>query len=189
MTRSRISPDPCAAVLPALAALGAVASIAAVGWIAEYNTAGNKPEAKRRAVIAIQELETCCVGLAEIFRRFQRHPNLFSADKRSQSAPMKFGVKGGRAANTAGALYDRLVNDTAAMLVLAAENASAVMIAVEDGEIDAPDALFNGFSECQDELNCLLQDRASLKACIDKGVEVADRLTALTRELKSHYLQ
>ena len=188
MSQSRIAPDPCAAVLPALAALGAIASIAAVGWVAEDNPAGPRPEAKRRAVVAVQELETCSLGLAEIFRRFQRHPNLFSGDGRSQTTPMKFGVQGGRTTGAAGAIYDRLINDIAAMLVLASENSVAVMTAVENGEIEAPDAMFIAFGECQDELNQLLQARASVKDSVDKGVELADRLTALIRELKAHYV-
>lgn len=187
-TKTRIAPDPCAAVLPALSALGAIASIAAVGWVAEDNTSGTRSETRRRAIVAVQELETCCVGLAEIFRRFQRNPEIFSDDGRSSTTPMKFGVQGGRAAHSTGALYDRLINDIAAMFVLASENACAVMTAVEDGEIAAPDALFFAFGECQDELNNLLQDRASAKDCIDKGVEVSDRLAALIRELKKHHV-
>ena len=187
-SQSRIAPDPCAAVLPALAALGAIASIAAVSWVAEDNPSGGRLDAKRRAIIAVQELETCCLGLGEIFRRFQRHPDLFSDEGRSSTAPMKFGAQGGRAASSTSALYDRLINDIAAMLVLASENACTVMAAVEGGELEAPDALFFAFGECQDELNRLLLDRASLKDCINKGVEVADRLTALIRELKKHHV-
>lgn len=184
--KSRIAPDLCAAVLPALSALGAVASIAAVGWVAEDNPTGERPDGKRRAGIAVQELETCCLGLGEIFRRFQRHQDIFSKDGRSSAAPMKFGAYGGRAATETSALYDRLVNDIAAMLVLASENACTVMSAVEEGELEAPDALFIAFGECQDELNRLLQARANLQECISKGVEIADRLTALIRELKKH---
>ncbi|MCH9765200.1 MAG: hypothetical protein K0U34_04305 [Alphaproteobacteria bacterium] len=183
--QSRIAPDVSTAVLPALAALGAVASIAAVNWIAEDATA-KKPEAKRRATVAVQELETCCSGLAEIFRRFDRHPDLFAAEGRTKGTPLKFGVQGGRVAATASATYNLLINDVAAMLVLASQNACAVMAAVEDGEIDAPDAVFIAFGECQDELNHVLQVRASLRDCIDKGIEIADRLTALIRELKKY---
>jgi len=187
-SKSRIAPDPCAAVLPALAALGAIASIAAVSWVAEDNPSEKRREAKRRAVVSVQELETCCLGLGEIFRRFQRHPDLFSDDVHSSTSPMKFGAQGGRAASATSALYDRLINDIAAMFVLASENACAVMAAVEGGELEAPDALFFAFGECQDELNRLLQDRSGLKHCIDKGVEIADRLTALVRELKKHHI-
>lgn len=186
-SQSRIAPDPYAALLPALSALGAVASIAAVGWVAEDNPSGQRPETKRRAAIAVQELETCCLGLGEIFRRFQRHPEIFADDGRISTTPMKFGVQGGRVARSTSALFDRLINDIAAMLVLASENACAVMAGVEDGAIEAPDALFFAFGECQDELNCLLQDRASIRACISKGVEISDRLTALIRELKKQH--
>ncbi len=145
--QSRIAPDPCAAVLPALAALGAVASIAAVGWVAEDRSASRRADAKRRATVAVQELETCCLGLAEIFRRFQRHPNMFSDDGRHWATAMKFGAQGGRADEATSVLYDRMINDIAAMLVLASENACAVMAGVEEGELEVPDALLFALGE------------------------------------------
>lgn len=188
MPESRIAPDPFAVVLPALAALGAIASIAAAGWVAEDSPSGRNSETTRRAQIAAKELETSCVGMGEIFRRLQRQPELFSGDGRYLTSRMKFGVQGGRTAQSTAALYDRLINDIAAMLVLAAQNANAVMRAVEDGEFNAPDALFNAFGECQDDLNVLLQERATLTTCIDKGIELAGRLTALVRELRSHHV-
>jgi hypothetical protein len=72
------------------------------------------------------------------------------------------------------------------MLVLASQNAFDVMSAVEDGEIDAPEELFFGFGEQQERLNKLIQSRATLKASVDTGAEVALRLTELVRELKKH---
>jgi hypothetical protein len=72
------------------------------------------------------------------------------------------------------------------MLVLASQNAFDVMSAVEDGEIDAPEEVFFGFGEQQERLNKLIQMRATLKASVDTGAEVALRLTELVRELKKH---
>ena len=83
---SRIAPDPFTAVLPALAALGAIASIAAINWTAEERTP-DRSKAKRKAGTAIRELETCCLGLSEIFRRFQRHPKLFAGEGAGGTSP------------------------------------------------------------------------------------------------------
>ena len=68
-----MAPDPFTAVLPALAALGAIASIATINWSAQDKTP-DRAKAKRKAGTALRDLETCCMGLAEIFRRFQRNP-------------------------------------------------------------------------------------------------------------------
>src|SRR5215472_15368872 len=76
---SRIAPDPFAAVLPAISALGAIASIATINWAATERTA-DRTRPRRKAVTALRELETCCLHLAEIFRRFQRNPKLFTGE-------------------------------------------------------------------------------------------------------------
>ena len=52
--------------------------------------------------------------------------------------------------------------------------------------MDAPETIFFGFGECQDQLNKLIQNRATLKVSVDTGVEVAERLTSLVRELKKY---
>ena len=70
------------------------------------------------------------------------------------------------------------------MLVLSSQNAFDVMAAVEDGEIDAPESLFFSFGECQERLNRILQDRVSLKDAVEQGLEIAEQLIALVRELK-----
>lgn len=189
MSDSRIAPEPCAIILPAIAALGAIASMAAVGWIGEDRQANAGPDHKRRTEVAVQELETCCLGLAEILRRLQRTPELLLRESGGKSAPLKFGVKPTRATSAVAQLYDRLINDVAAMLVLASQNTSTVMNAVEDGGIDAPEALFIAFGECQDELNNLLKPPTSLAVAVGKCIELADRLTALVRELKMHYIR
>lgn len=185
---SRIAPDPFAAVLPALAALGAISSVAAINWVAQDRTS-ERARPKRKAATALRDLETCCLGLTEIFRRFQRHPKLFAGEGAQGSSPLKFGVHGPRVDADGARLYMALINDVASMLVLASQNAFDVMCVVEDGEIDAPEQVYFGFGECQDRLNKLIQTRATLKASVDAGVEIAERLTLLVRELKKHRVE
>jgi hypothetical protein len=181
----RISPDPFAAVLPGLAALGAIASIAAINWVGQERTP-DRAKARRKAGAALRDLETCCLGLAEIFRRFQRNPRLFVGEGGQGSSPMKFGVHGPRASLDDCRLYQQLVNDVASMLVLASQNAFDVMCAVEDGEIAAPEDIFYGFGAEQERLNKLIQERATLKVTVDTCAAVAETLTGLVRALKSH---
>lgn len=180
---SRIAPDPFAAVLPALAALGAIASIAAINWVAQEKTP-ERAKPKRKAGMALRDLESCCLGLQEVFKRFQRNPRLFAGEGGPAASPMKFGVHGPRIDQNAARLYQQLMNDTASMLVLASQNAFDVMCAVEDGEIVAPEELYFGFGEAQERLNKLIQSRATLKASVETGLELAMRLTHLVGELK-----
>lgn len=182
---SRIAPDPFAAVLPAIAALGTISSIATINWAARERTA-DRMRPKRKAVTALRELETCCLHLSEIFRRFQRNPKLFAGEGAQGSSPLKFGVHGPRVSSDAAKLYQQAINDVASMLVLASQSAFEVMCAVEDGTVEAPEEIFFGFGECQDRLNKLIQTRATLKASVDTGVEVAERLASLVRELKKY---
>ncbi|MDX2308018.1 MAG: hypothetical protein NW216_07265 [Hyphomicrobium sp.] len=183
-TGGRIAPDPFTAVLPALAALGAIASIAAINWTQEERTP-DRSKSRRKAQTALRELETCCLGLSEIFRRFQRNPRLFAGEGSPGGAPMKFGVHGVRTAADGSRLFHQTMNDVASMLVLASQNAFDVMCAVEDGEIDAPEALYFRFADCQETLNKLIQNRASLKTAVETGTTIAETLTALVRELKT----
>lgn len=185
---SRIAPDPFAAVLPAIAALGAITSIATINWAAQER-AGDRVRSRRKAASALRDLETCCLGLTQIFRRFQRQPKLFAGEGGQGSSPLKFGVHGPRVSTEGARLYQQLMNDVASMLVLAAQNAFDIMCAVEDGEINPPEEVFFGFGECQDRLNKLIQNRATLKASVDTGAEVAERLTALVRQLKKYRLE
>ena len=182
---TRMPPDPFAAVLPALAALGAISSIAAINWSGQEKTAA-RTRTKRKTASSLRDLETCCLGLAEIFRRFQRHPKVFAGEGAQASVPLKFGVHGKRIRADAQRLYLQLMNDIASMLVLAAQNAFDVMTAIEDGDIDAPEEIFFGFGEQQDRLNTLIQTRATLRIAVDTGAEIADRLTALVRELRKY---
>jgi hypothetical protein len=182
---TRMPPDPFAAVLPALAALGAITSIAAINWSGQGKASG-RTRTKRKTGAALRDLETCCLGLAEIFRRFQRHPRVFAGEGGQAAAPLKFGVHGQRIRADAQRLYLQLMNDIASMLVLAAQNAFDVMTAIEDGDIDAPEEVFFGFGEQQERLNTIIQSRVTLRAAVDTGAEIADRLIALVRELKKH---
>jgi hypothetical protein len=184
-TDSRIAPDPFSAVLPAIAALGTISSIATINWAARERAA-DRMRPKRKAVTALRELETCCLHLTEIFRRFQRNPKLFAGEGAQGSTPLKFGVHGPRVSPDAAKVYQQTINDVASMLVLSSQSAFDAMCAIEDGTVDAPEEIFFGFGECQDRLNKLIQNRATLKASVDTGAEVAERLASLVRELKKY---
>ncbi|MCH9808187.1 MAG: hypothetical protein K0U74_10670 [Alphaproteobacteria bacterium] len=188
MEATRSAPDPFAAVLPALSALGAISSIASINWSAEERTP-DRPKARRKASSAIRDLETCCIGLIEIFKRFQRHPKMFCGDGAGTNVPLKFGVHGTRVSGASAKLYQQIINDVASMLVLASQNAFDVMSAVEDGEINAPEELYFGFGECQDALNDLFQSRATLKESVRRGHFIAERLSKLVAELKKYRVE
>lgn len=185
---TRIAPDPLAVVLPAISALGAIASIAAINWVAQEKTA-DRSRARRKAGIALRDLESCCMGLQEIFKRLHRNPRLFAGEGPGAAAPLKFGVCGQRIDQTVARAYHQLMNDIASMLVLASQNAFDVMSAVEDGEIQAPEELFYGFGEQQERLNKLIQGRATLKAMVEAGVDVSVQLTTLVRQLKTFKIE
>jgi hypothetical protein len=184
---ARFAPDPFAAVLPAIAALGAISSIAAIHWVAQEKSA-SRGKVKRKAGMALRDLESCCLGLTEIFRRFHKNPRIFAGEG-ATSSPMKFGVHGPRIDEDGARLYRALINDTASMLVLASQNAFDVMAAIEDGEIAAPEELYFGFGEVQERLNKLIQNRATIRACVETGLDSAERLTILVRELKRHKVE
>ena len=81
------------------------------------------------------------------------------------------------------------MNDIASMLVLSSQNSFDVMCAIEDGEISVPEQLFFSFGEQQDRLNKLIQNRATLKLSVETGLDVADKLSGLVRELKKYKLE
>lgn len=182
---TRNATDPYSAVLPAIAALGAIASIAGINWAAQDKTP-ERTRSKRKAGTALRDLETCCLGLKEIFRRFQKYPDLLCGEGVSPNSPLKFGVYSARLAPDQARMFQQIINDVASMLVLASQNAFDVMSAVEDGEIEAPEELYFGFGECQSKLNELLQSRANLKTIVNVGLEVSERLTALVRDMKTY---
>jgi len=185
---TRIAPDPLAAVLPAISALAAIASIAAINWVGQERTP-DRARSRRKAGVALRDLESCCMGLQEIFRRLQRSPKLFAGDGPAAASPLKFGVCGPRIDPALARSYHQLMNDIASMLVLASQNAFDVMSAIEDGEILAPEQLFFGFGEQQDALNKLVQNRATLRVIVETGGEVSERLTALVRELRTYKVE
>ena len=185
---SRIAPDPLSAVLPALSALGAIASIAAINWVGQEKTA-ERSRARRKAGVALRDLESCCMGLQEIFKRLHRNPKLFAGEGAASASPLKFGVHGPRIDQATARTYHQLMNDIASMLVLASQNSFDVMCAIEDGEIVSPEQLFFGFGEQQDRLNKLVQSRATLKLSVETGLQVADQLAGLVRELKKYKIE
>jgi hypothetical protein len=180
---SRIAPDPLCVILPALSALGAIASIAAVHWVGEEG-APDRSRARRKAGLVLRDLESCCLGLQEIFRRLNRNPRLFAGEGAAAASPLKFGVHGPRIDPGLARIFHQLMNDVASMLVLASQNTFDVMCAVEDGDIAAPEEIYFGFAEQQDRLNKLIQERATLKALIETGLEVANALLGLVVEFK-----
>lgn len=182
---SRIAPDPLSVVLPALSALGAISSIAAVNWVGQERT-GDRARARRKVGLVLRDLESCCIGLQEVFKRLNRNPRLFAGEGAAAASPLKFGVHGPRIDPALARAYHQLMNDVASMLVLASQNAFDVMCAVEDGEIVAPEQLFFGFGEQQDRLNKLIQERATLKTLVQSGLEIANALHALVAEFKKH---
>lgn len=184
----RIAPDPFALVLPALSALGAIASIAAIGWVGQERTV-DRSRGRRKAHMALRDLESCAMGLGDIFRRMQRHPRLFGGEGVNGASPMKFGVHRGRVEADLARLYQQLASDVASKLVLACHNSFETMSAIEDGEIEVPESIFYGFGEQQERLNQMIQHRATLKISVAGGAEIADRLTDLVRELKKHRVE
>jgi hypothetical protein len=181
----RAAPEPLAVILPAIAALGSVASIAAVAWLAEERTAG-RPRVKRRLDVILKDLETSCLGTAEILRRVIRHSPMFGLQGTNSSALMKFGLLGTRVDAQQGQTYIHLMNDVATMLVLAAQASFDATNAIEDGDIEPPEALFYKFGEAQEKLNALLATRTSTKATVEAALAIAENLSTLVRELKTH---
>lgn len=182
---SRIAPDPLSVVLPALSALAAIASIAAVHWVGQERT----PEGargRRKVGLVLRDLESCCLGLQEVFKRLNRNPRLFAGEGAAAASPLKFGVHGPRIDASLARIYHQLMNDVASMLVLASQNAYDIMCAVEDGEIAAPETIYFGFGEQQDRLNKLIQERASLKTLVESGLEIANALQALVAEFRKY---
>lgn len=182
---TRIAPDPLAAVLPALAALGTIASIAAVHWVARDATPARQ-RGRRKPAAALRDLEANCLGLRDIFRRLGRLVYAQDGEGVSASLPLKFGVHGREVTLVQFAAHQQLVNDVASALVLASQNSFDVMGAIEDGAIDPPETVFFGFGEQQERLNKLLTERAGLRPTIEAGFEVAIALAALVVELKNY---
>jgi hypothetical protein len=181
---SRIVADPLAPVLVVLAALGSIASIAAVHWVAQDKTP-TRSKTRRKAAVALRDLESCCLGLHEICRRLQRHVVLHGGGS-GAAARMKFGNNAGRISPEAARHNQQLVNDIASMLVLASQNAYDTMAAIEDGEVLAPETVYFGFGEQQEQLNRLLQERPAPTAAVSAAIQIARKLADLVAELKRY---
>ncbi len=175
--RGRTAPESVALVLPALSALGAIASIAAVAYLATDRD-GERPRVKRRVDTILKDLETCCLGVAEILRRLKRGAKSLGVDGTSGGAPLQFGRNAVRVDAAGGPLYHQLVNDMATMLVLATQSSIDAMSAIEDGEIDAPDDMLEQFATAQADLNALLVGRAGIRPMVDGCLAVAVGLGA-----------
>lgn len=182
---TRLPPDPFAAVLPALAALGAVTSIAAIHWSGQ-DKLETRTRAKRKPVALLRDLETCALGLNDIFQRFKKHPRVFAGEGGRAAAPLKFGVHGQRILADSQRLYQQLVSDIASRLTQSVQTAFDVMTAIEDGDIEAEEDVFFALGEQQEKLNGLFQTRASLKVAVDTGAEVAHELMRLAGQFKVH---
>lgn len=180
----RTAPEPMSIVLPVLAALGAVASIAAVAWVAQDRGDTDRPRVKRRIDVILKDLETSCLGIAEILRRVRRQAKQLGLDGPQGGLPLKLGLTGGRIESAGGSIYKQLINDLATMLVLATQNSFDAISAIEDGEIEAPESVFFGFAEAQEKLNQIYVQRVSVRATIDHSIDVAQRLAGLVGELK-----
>jgi hypothetical protein len=185
---SRIAPDPLSVVLPALSALAAIASIAAVNWVGQERTPEGS-RGRRKVGLVLRDLESCCLGLQEVFKRLHRNPRLFAGEGAAAASPLKFGVHGPRIDAGLARIYHQIMNDVASMLVLASQNAFDIMCAVEDGEIVAPELIYFGFGEQQDRLNKLIQERASLKTLVESGLEIANALQALVAEFRKYKVE
>ena len=162
-------------ILPALASLGAIAGIAAVGWLAEERTAA-RPRVKRRVDVILRDLESATLGVGEILRRVIRQSPMFGLVGPASSAPMKFGLPGPRIDAGQGQLYTALVNDMASVLVLATQAAVEVTSAIEDGDLEPPEAFFDRLGAAQDRLNTLLSARAPAKAAVEGALAISDTL-------------
>lgn len=185
---SRIAPDPLSVVLPALSALAAIASIAAVNWVGQERTPEGS-RGRRKVGLVLRDLESCCLGLQEVFKRLNRNPRLFAGEGAAAASPLKFGVHGPRIDAGLARTYHQLMNDVASMLVLASQNAFDIMCAVEDGEIVAPEPVYFDFGEQQDRLNKLIQERASLRTLVESGLEIANALQALVAEFRKYKVE
>ena len=169
--------DPAAVLLPAISALGAIAAIGVIPFVAQ-DRLRDRSRGRRKASVAVRDLETDCLQLQEVFRRLQRGlksaPRAFAV----ATAPLKFGFHGLDLAPA------DLVADVARAFGSAARDTCDVMAGIEDGSIEAAEATCLAFGECQERLSRLLVDRASLKVAVEEGLAVAGRLTDLVRELK-----
>jgi hypothetical protein len=60
------------------------------------------------------------------------------------------------------------------------------MAAIEDGEIEAPERLFERLGDAQEKLNALIMQRAPIFKLIEDGIVLGAELTDVIRQLKAH---
>jgi hypothetical protein len=168
-----------------VAALGAVAGIAAVAWLAEDRTS-DRPRVKRRMDVILKDLETSCLGVAEILRRVIRNSPMFGLLGTAGATPIKFGILGARIDAAQSQTFHQLVNDVATMLVLATQASFDTANAIEDGDMTPPEALLYRFGEVQDGLNKMMSARSSIKSTVEGALIHAETLCGLVRKLKSY---
>ena len=183
--RGRTAPEAVALVLPAISALGAVASIAAVAYLAT-DREGDRPRVRRRVDVILKDLETSCLGVAEILRRLKRGAKSLGVDGSAGGAPLKFGLNAMRVDAAGGPLYHQLINDMATMLVLATQSSVDAMSAIEDGEIDAADEVLDQFAAAQETLNALLINRACIRQMVDGCLDTAQKLAVVLGGMRRH---
>ncbi len=137
-SEARIAPDPLAAVLPALAALGSIATIAAVIWVAQDGDP-SRSRPRRKASVILRDLEADCVLLQDIFRRLGRSLKMFSGERAVFTSHFKFGLHGLKIAQSTYGMHQAIVADISRVLTSSSQNAFDTMCAIEDGAIDAPE--------------------------------------------------
>jgi len=169
--------DPAAVVLPALSALGAIAAIAVMPFVGQ-DRAPERGRARRKPAGAVRDLETDCLQWQEIFRRLARNLKSAPGGQAVAASPLKFGLFGVDLADA------EMVAEIAHVLGASVRDTGDVMRAIEEGGIEAPEALCHSFGECQERLSKLVIERASVRVAIEEGLSVAVRLTELVRELK-----
>ncbi len=177
LASERLPCDPAAVVLPALSALGAISAIAVIPFVGQERQP-ERGRGRRKPAASVRDLETDCLQLQEIFRRLQRTLRSAPGGQAVASSPLKFGLYGVDLADAA------LVGEIARVLGTAVRNTGDVMHAIEDGGIEAPDALCHSFGECQERLSKLVIERASVKTAIEEGLAISLRLTELVIDLK-----
>ncbi|MBI1385390.1 MAG: hypothetical protein GC150_10805 [Rhizobiales bacterium] len=182
---TRIGPDPLAAVLPVIAALGAIASIAAINWVANERPAVANAN-RRRSMNALRDLERTASEAVDVLDRMGRNFRIFVGDRGAISAPIAFGVHGLKIPQRSYPLYQGLVSDGANLLTAASQHAFEVMCLIEDGATEPPETLFFALGEAQERLSRLLRERQSLKATLDEALAIAVAIHTSVSELKSH---
>lgn len=182
--QQHVGADPLSVALPALGALGTIASLASISWSAGAAEPGTL--AARKPSRLIRDMESDCLVVLEALRKLNRSLRENGGAKTLAATPFKFGLLGSPMVREAQALYRALMSDVGRVGISAHANVLDILLAVQTGQIDAPEEAFYGFGECQERLNGLLAERRGLSAVIDGGVAVAEALTRHVAQLKGY---